>query len=312
MMRYFPEGMLLDSYENKRYQRSEEMLMLAREKGKILENIVVMCDANHDLWIDFGFIKGVIRRIDGACGIEDGSTRDIALITRVNKPVCFTVGKIVSAEDGERIVELSRKDVQLDCMKNYIRRLCPGDIIPARVSHLESFGAFVDIGCGIASLIPIDLISVSRISHPKDRFTVGSYIKAVVRQVDENGRVSLSHKELLGTWEQNAGRFSAGETVSGIVRSVESYGIFVELAPNLAGLAELKEGISAGQTVSVFIKTIIPERMKIKLIIIDSCETEQPPSAMKYFIDDGHISYWRFSPEGSVRLIESRFDGSQA
>ena len=64
-------------------------------------------------------------------------------------------------------------------------------------------------------------------------------IKAVIKSV-ENGRISLSHKELLGTWEENAERFCAGETVSGIIRSVENYGAFVELTPNLAGLAETK------------------------------------------------------------------------
>lgn len=64
--------------------------------------------------------------------------------------------------------------------------------------------------------------------------------------MDPAGRVSLSHKELLGTWEENAALFSPGETVSATVRSVESYGIFVELTPNLAGLAEPKAGVRAG------------------------------------------------------------------
>ena len=48
-------------------------------------------------------------------------------------------------------------------MEHYISKLIPGDIIPARITHLEAFGAFADIGCGIVSLLPIDTISVSRI-----------------------------------------------------------------------------------------------------------------------------------------------------
>lgn len=138
-------------------------------------------------------------------------------------------------------------------MGEYISKLTPGDIIDARVTHLEQFGCFVDIGCGIPSLIPIDAISVSRISHPSDRFFTGQYIKAVVKSND-GSRICLTHKELLGTWEENASLFSSGETVSGIVRSIEDYGIFVELAPNLAGLAEPKENIHAGQSISVYIK----------------------------------------------------------
>lgn len=101
-------------------------------------------------------------------------------------------------------------------------------------------------------------------------------IRAVIKSI-ENGRISLSHKELLGTWEENANSFCAGETVAGIVRSVENYGAFVELAPNLAGLAESKDGVKAGQQASVYIKSIIPEKMKIKIIIIDTFDYKYNP-----------------------------------
>ena len=97
-----------------------------------------------------------------------------------------------------------------------------------------------------------------------------------------------------------------GETVEGTVRSVENYGVFVELAPNLAGLAEITNSVSAGQRVSVFIKSIIPERMKIKLVIVDSC----PPAAgkeLEYFISSGVISRWQYSPNGADRVIETVF-----
>ena len=151
----------------------------------------------------------------------------------------------------------------------------------AEVTHLEPFGCFVDIGCGISSLIPIDSISVSRISHLSDRFQVGQNIRAVIKAL-EGGRVFLTHKELLGTWEENARLFHRDETVTGIVRSVEHYGIFVELTPNLAGLAEPKEGVQVGQTASVYIKSLIPEKMKIKLTVVDSFFSELPAQPMQY------------------------------
>ena len=152
-------------------------------------------------------------------------------------------------------------------MREYIKKLRPGDVINARVTHLESFGAFCDIGCGVIALLPINSISVSRISHPRDRFFAGEDIKAVVKSV-ENGRITLTHKELLGTWEENAMQFSQGETVSGIVRSVESYGVFIELAPNLAGLAEPKSDVYLGQSASVYVKSIIRDKMKVNLLLL--------------------------------------------
>ncbi|MDE6678719.1 MAG: 30S ribosomal protein S1, partial [Ruminococcus sp.] len=145
-----------------------------------------------------------------------------------------------------------------------------------------------------------------RIAHPSDRFRNGDFIHAVV-SAKENGRIFLTHKELLGTWEENASLFSAGETVSGIVRSVEEYGIFVELAPNLAGLAEPRENIKAGQHVSVYIKALIPEKMKVKLIIVDTCEDGGADGKIKYYKDSGKINYWCYSTENSHKKIETVF-----
>ena len=192
-------------------------------------------------------------------------------------------------------------------MREYISELVPGDVIDAKITHLDSFGAFADIGCGIVSLLPIDSISVSRIDHPRERFTVGMDIRAIVKNV-ENGRISLTHKELLGTWEENAENFEVGETVAGIIRSVENYGAFVELAPNLAGLAEMKDNIRAGQQASVYIKNIIPSRMKIKLIIIDTFDYEYHPRQPQYYFEGSHMDSFYYSPPASEKIIEMIFE----
>jgi ribosomal protein S1 len=111
----------------------------------------------------------------------------------------------------------------------------------------------------------------------------------------------------LGTWQENASKFNTGETVSGIVRSVEAYGVFVELAPNLAGLAELRDGIKAGQNVSVYIKAIIPEKMKIKLVIVDVCEDYNTDNICHYFTNASHFDRWDYAPECSGRKIFTEF-----
>jgi small subunit ribosomal protein S1 len=238
-------------------------------------------------------------------GISDGSTRDIAIIARVNKPVRFIIDEIKETPKGKLAI-LSRKKVQNDFIDNRLSLLAPGDIIDARVTHLESFGVFCDIGCGINALLPIDNISVSRIPHPNVRFSGGDNIKAVIKSVDDYGRVTLTHKELLGTWEENAKGFNTGETVSGIVRSIESYGIFVELTPNLSGLAEYTPNVYEGQQASVFIKSIIPEKMKIKLIIIDSFDNLHN-NKYRYFYNNSHINEFIYSPPESIKQINTYF-----
>jgi len=95
--------------------------------------------------------------------------------------------------------------------------------------------------------------------------------------------------------------------VPGIIRSIESYGIFVELTPNLAGLAEYVSGPREGDFAAVYIKNIIPDRMKIKLSIVDSFRDGGKLPEEKYFITSGHIDKWTYSPTVSTKVIETDF-----
>ena len=293
--KYLPEGRLIMSEENRAATESLAALERTRREGRIAEGRAVMCTETHDLIVDIGGIRGVVPRAESAIGIDDGSTREIAVISRVGKPICFKVTDII---DG--MPYLSRKEAQAEALAHLLRHSRPGDVLDCRVTHIESFGAFVDIGCGNISLIGIENISVSRIANPRERFTLRQDIHAVVKGIDcGRQRLLLSHRELLGTWKENAACIRAGTTLRGVVRGVEDYGIFVELAPNLSGLAERVEGVHPGMPVSVYVKAVIPEKMKIKLMIIDALEgtgarhiTEED-----YFIRSGCIAEWLYSPE---------------
>ncbi len=313
---YRPEGMLLGTAENREYLSSLSGLERAMNEGRILESTVLLCDSALRLHVDLYGIRGIIERQDALFCRRGEEPKDIAIITRVGKPICF---KVIGfrRERGETVAILSRRAAQEECARNYLSSLSTGDIVPARVTHLENFGAFVDIGCGISSLLSVDSISVSRISHPSDRLSVGDSIFTVVKAIDRvQERIFVSMRELLGTWEENAALFETGQTVAGIVRSIESYGVFIELAPNLAGLAEIREGSAdrhiavVGQYAAVYIKSIIPDRMKIKLVLIDSYKGTLPRPTLRYFIDcesTSHLSRWRYSPSSSGKVIETIF-----
>ncbi len=308
---YKPEGILIKSVKNYEYVSSKAGLERALERQIILEAPAVLCDHNFDLHIELGGgIKGIIPRREVEYSPEGECAKDIAILTRVGKTICFKVQGFKTSPSGETVAMLSRRAAQYECVENHIKALVPGDIIPAKVTHLESFGAFVDVGCGRISLLSIDSISVSRISHPCERLAVGDMIYTVVKGIDERGRIFVSGRELLGTWEENAALFCEGQTVRGVIRSIESYGVFVELTPNLAGLAEYRDDVRPGQTAAVYIKSIIPDKMKIKLIIIDTDEQSSSVSPMNYFVDTrktSHIDFWRYSPKGSQKIIETVF-----
>ena len=311
MNKYMPEGALISTLKNREYTCSLAGLEMAQERGIILEGGVILCDHNFNLHVDISpKIRAIIPK-EEAQYVKDGEEiKDIAVLTRVGKTVCFKVKGFEKSASGETIVILSRRLAQMECINNYISTLIPGDIIPTRITHLENFGAFVDIGCGITSLLSIDSISVSRISHPSVRLAVGDLIHTVVKSIDQKGRIYVSERELLGSWSENASLFNEGQTVKGVIRSVESYGIFIELRPNLAGLAEYRDDVYPGQSAAVYIKSIIPEKMKIKLIIIDSHDSDEYPEQLEYFIDTDsitHIDSWQYSPPNCKKVIESVF-----
>ncbi|MBQ7846698.1 MAG: 30S ribosomal protein S1 [Clostridia bacterium] len=309
--KYLPEGLLLQTPENKDYTESLQGLEKAMQTGRTLEGIALSCDGALCLTVKLGGgIKGIIPREEATLPFPDRKEKDIAIISRVGKPVCFKVLSLKKDSCGTVIALLSRKAAQEECRRKFLSQLAPGDVIPARVTHTEPFGAFVDIGCGVVSLLSIDCISVSRISHPRERFSSGDYIRVAVKSCDpKTGRIYVTHKELLGSWQENAALFETGQTVTGIIRSIEEYGIFVELTPNLAGLAEYKEGTMVGQRAAVFIKNIIPERMKIKLVLIDCYKEPARPEAPVYFLPEEcrHIDRFLYSPAGCEKTVQILF-----
>ena len=291
-LNYHPEGNFYSARRNSFYLESKSNLQEA-PPGTILEHYAVSCDAEHALHLELPCGRALIPREECALGISEGTTKEIAILSRVGKPVSFIV-----LDAGHDPILLSRRAAQEQTRARILRELRTGDILYAGVTHIEPFGIFVDIGSGLPSFIGIENLSISRISHPKERFYAGQSIFAVVTGIDQNsGRISLSHKELLGSWLQNAERFHAGETVRGIVRSIEPYGIFIELTPNLSPLADPKSGLMRGDHVSVHIRSIIPSKMKVKLNIIDRIVPHPKLPPFRYYLpEDHHMRYWQYSP----------------
>lgn len=306
MQQYLPEGVLYATDENKKTVSSFQRLREAFYCDSVLEGRAILCDREHNLHVDLGETRGFMPREECALGITEGTVRDIAVISRVNKPVCFKIIGFRDDDEGKHTAILSRRAVQQAYREHFLAAYRPGDILDACVTRLETFGAFCDIGAGLPALLPIDSISVSRIPHPNVRLSSGQMLKTVLKSIDEGGRITLTHKELLGTWSENAAHFCAGETVPGIVRSIEKYGIFIELTPNLAGLAEYVPGVSPGDCASVYIKSINPERMKIKLILVDHFPAQETAFTYTY-PDITHMDKWTYSPKVSDKCIETVF-----
>lgn len=300
MVEYTPEGKGRDAR-----RMTESQLAEAFADGSILESTALAYDRERQLVFELAGRPARMPHDECAAGAAEGAVRDVALLTRVGRPTCFRVTALPEEAGGAYL--LSRRLAQEACQRDYLDALLPGELVTCVVTHLESFGAFCDVGCGISALLPIDCMSVSRISSPADRVSVGQQILCAIKSRDAQGRFVLTIRELLGTWAENAAAFTVGETVVGIVRSVEEYGTFVEIAPNLAGLAESCPDLHPGQAVSVYIKNILPEKMKIKLVIVNHALSQSHRFELRYFITEGHLNHWLYSTPESRKRIETDF-----
>lgn len=301
---YRPEG-----YNTVEKGIGKDRLREAFISGEILEAKVIKSDKNLRLYLDLGDdIEATLdsREFDS---VSNSEIKTIAILKKVGKVVAFKVIDLI--EDGDTMkIKVSRRLAKEECKKNYVDKLKPGDIVDAKVTHIENYGLFCDIGCGNLTLLPIENVCKARIIEPKKSLRDVKRIKAVIKKIDKQGKITLTHKELLGTWTDEASKFNVGETVVGVVRSKESYGTFVELTPNLAGLAQSEFEAEPGDKVIVKIVNIVPSKMKVKLVIIgvDGKEDTHERPYFKYVKTNGRIEEWVYSPDVSDKKIVTRFE----
>lgn len=263
--KFIPEGWIEDFSPI-----TKEMLNNAIQTGDTLQAIVKKCDSNYNLYVNLGKnLKGIIPRqeVEAINVDEMGITKPKVCKNKINKFVQFKVKEI----DENNNFILSRKEVEKEALYWMKNELQEGQIVKGIVKSIQDYGAFVEIGGGVVALLHIEDISVARMKSPLERLSIGQKIEVMVKSIDkENERIFLTYKELLGSWEDNVKDFEEGTVVTGIAKEVEKNknGIFIELKPNLVGMAEYKDGIEYGQKVSVYIKRIIPERKKVKLLFV--------------------------------------------
>ena len=240
------------------------------ENNEIMQGLVKRCDKNYNLYVNLeNGLTGIMPReeIEAINLQENNLPKENICIGKVHKFVQFKIKEI----KNDNTVIISRKDVQeeaLDWIKNDLE---VGQKVQGIVKSIKPYGAFIEIGGGVVGLAHIEDLSIARIKSPYERLKIGQKIEVVIKSIDkQKGKVILSHKELLGSWEENAKKFEQGMKTYGIIRETEKNknGIFIELNPNLVGMAEYQEGLEYGEKVSVYIRKIDEEKKKIKLNIL--------------------------------------------
>ncbi|KAA9367012.1 MAG: 30S ribosomal protein S1 [Lactobacillus mulieris] len=191
--------------------------------------------------------------------------------------------KITEIDPNKNRLILSHKELieeeREEAFETVASQLVAGDIVEGKVSRLTNFGAFVDVG-GVDGLVHISEISYKHIDKPSDVLKTGQDVKVKVIGIDDDRhRISLSIKQTEPSpFEQATSELSEGEVVEGEVKSLTSFGAFVEVADGIQGLVHVSEisnkrvekpsdVLKVGETVKVKVLSINPDEKRISLSI---------------------------------------------
>jgi len=146
--------------------------------------------------------------------------------------------KIIDANGEEEKLIVSEKAAWEERQKNIISSYKVGDTVEGTISALANFGAFVKFE-NLEGLVHISEIAWQRIEHPEDIVKIGEKIKAEIIGV-EGSKIFLSMKKLVDDpWKKIAEKYKIGQIVPGKVLKINPFGLFVELDPEIHGLAHI-------------------------------------------------------------------------
>lgn len=145
-----------------------------------------------------------------------------------------------------------------------------GDIITGTVNNIKPYGVFIKLNNGLTGLLHKEDIANVPIDNPGERYNIGDEVQLTVKNYNpDTGKLALSNKAMQDKWEESVNSLCENAIVEGIARNKYKNGIFIELKPNVVGLADYNGKVSYGDKVNVTIKKIIPETKKIKLEFLD-------------------------------------------
>jgi small subunit ribosomal protein S1 len=198
--------------------------------------------------------------------------------------------RITKLEGGERNVVVSRRQLLEEEAATQARAVWAtlevGAVVTGTVTSLRDFGAFVDLG-GVEALIHVSELGHGRPTHPSEVVQVGQRVEAQVVKLEPDpagghGRVGLSLRALApDPWTTVAERFPVGTSTRGVVRRLEPFGAFVELAPGLDGLVHVsrmaldrrvshpRQLVAAGDAVEVTVVELDPAKRRIGLSMVE-------------------------------------------
>ena len=231
------------SFQVAGHQKAWEKLHKIKKKGEIIE--VKIFDANK------GGLMAKFKNLVGFIPVSQLSPEHYPRVPggdkeRILEKLKKFVGKnlrvkIIDLEEKERKLIFSEKIAWEEDQKNVLDKYKVGNIVEGEITAVTDFGAFVKFGENLEGLIHISEIAWQRIEDPKDFLKVGQKVKAEIINI-ENSKIYLSIKKLAADpWKDIEKKYKIGQIVKGKVLKVNPFGLFVEITPEIHGLAHISE-----------------------------------------------------------------------
>jgi small subunit ribosomal protein S1 len=180
----------------------------------------------------------------------------------------------LNEQDKTKVIVTRRKLLRVERFKDF----AVGQTVEGRVVSFTDFGAFIDIG-GVDGMVHVSAISRRRIKHPSEALKKGDTVRAVIKEIDESRqRLSLSMRDLEpDPWQGAASEFAPGTKHKGRVKSLTSFGAYIELKPGVEGLIHISEMswarrikhpselFKVGDEIDVQVLDIAEEKQKVSL-----------------------------------------------
>ncbi len=152
----------------------------------------------------------------------------------------FDVKVLDANEEDEKLI-VSEKEAWEEVQHNIISSYKVGDVVEGKITAITDFGVFMEFGEKLEGLIHISELAWQRIENPKDVIRLGEQVKAEIINI-EGSKIFLSIKKLKDDpWKNVGERYKIGSIVTGKVLKINPFGLFVELDPEIHGLAHISE-----------------------------------------------------------------------
>ena len=213
-----------------------EALLAQLEEGQTVTGTIKNL-TDYGAFVDLGGIDGLLH-------ITDMAWKRIKHPSEVVEVGQEVTVKVLKFDKERNRVSLGLKQLGEDPWLAIMNRYPKGSIVKARVTNLTDYGCFAEIAEGVEGLVHVsEMDHTNKNIHPSKVVQIGDEVDVMVLEVDEERRrISLGIKQTRANpWEEFAKNHDKGEKVSGTIKSITDFGIFIGLPGGIDGLVHLSD-----------------------------------------------------------------------